>query len=147
MMSTTYLQLGLARITAQCLHAISHNYSEPPMCDDIGVDEDVLQLSTDEQDKLKELFERINFGLHSNPEAFVPAVKQMLVNVEQYASGETGLVSAISTFGKYAGVPAAHHRGFDAKFGVQPTSIGCTKFCPAKRRRLGSGRRRCDAKV
>ena len=70
----------------------------------------------------------------------------MLANVQHHAATETGLVSAICTFGKYNGLSAAHRGRYGAQIGVQPTAIGRRKYCLTGRRRLGPGRPRQDAK-
>ena len=107
----------------------------------IDLANDAFHLTTDEHEKLQHLFERINTGLHSSPAAFVPTVRTMLVNVEHKAA------TALSTFSKYTGVPAAYRRRFDARIGVQPTATGRRKFGLAGRRPLGPGRPRYDDKV
>lgn len=106
------------------------------------------QLSFEEQSRLHHMvLHRLNAGLASNPDVFVPAVRKMLKNIDHHATTEAGLVSAISTFGKYSGVPAVHRRRFGARIGVQPTAIGRRKLCLSGRRRIGPGRLRQAGKV
>lgn len=89
-----------------------------------------LQLTVEEQIRLQKMIDRLLAGLISNQSVFVPAVRKMLENIDHYASTETGLVNAISTFGK----PAALRQCSSSKKRVRPTSTRCKKVCLTDRR-------------
>jgi len=111
-------------------------------CSEVVTVEPVASLSSDQQEQLDNLFGRITQGLEGSPNVFVPAVTKMLQNVDKYASTETGLVSALTTFGKYSGLPlirrktsAAANKRHGIQIGVQPTAVG-------RRRQTLSGKRK-----
>jgi len=63
------------------------------------------RLTSEEQGRLRQLFDRLNAGLVSNPTDFVPAVQKMLENIDRYAATERDLVNAIGSFGEPAPQP------------------------------------------
>lgn len=70
----------------------------------------------------------------------------MLQNERNYAHTETGLLSAMTTFGKYTGLPSARrtslsfHRRRGVQIGVQPTAIGRRRHILSGKRKLIAGR-------
>ncbi|XP_050498792.1 uncharacterized protein LOC126879645 [Diabrotica virgifera virgifera] len=106
-------------------------------------------LSDQELAQLETLFDRIKNGAKSNPTIFVPAIQKMLFNATSFANTETGLVSALYTFGSYSGVEQKNKRTLKStksrrshriKIGVQPTAIGRRKYCLPGKRKVSAGR-------
>lgn len=71
-----------------------------------------MGFSDSEATQLKYIFTgllcHVNKGLSSNPSSFVPAVRKFMNNTETYTATETGLLTALSTFGKYCGLTPSY---------------------------------------
>lgn len=113
---------------------------------DFSLSNNVITSSENERDGLKALVHRIEEGMDSNPEVFVPAVKKLLKNVEMFVKTDSALVSALHTFGRYSGLSTVSTVGSrrGPQIGVQPTSVArriCRKYSLGGKRRITSGRR------
>lgn len=116
---------------------------------DTADDPGIERLTADEKQGLENLFSRIWKGVQEAPQIFVPACRRMVTNTQKFASTETGLVSALYTFGKYTGLPKAkQHRSWTAgshkrrgvQIGVQPTAVGRRRLTLPGKRKVGAGR-------
>ena len=106
--------------------------------------------------QIKEIFDRIDKGIESNPDVFLPAAKKMVKNVSKFGSTETGLVSGMHTFCTYSGVQPIlktnciknkKRRSHKSIIGVQPTAIARRKYSFAGKKNIASGRPRNEVKV
>lgn len=79
----------------------------------------------------------------------MPACRRLIDNTEKYAATETGLVSALYTFGKYAGLPrvrqprswvVTNQKRRGVQIGVQPTAIGRRRLTLPGKRKVAAGR-------
>ncbi|XP_054716718.1 uncharacterized protein LOC129226143 [Uloborus diversus] len=61
-------------------------------------------LTETEEDDFNDLLNRMKAGIRENLFAFVPAVKKMISNAKTFAKTESGLLSAMHTFGIYSGL-------------------------------------------
>lgn len=91
------------------------------------------------------LFERIKTGYVENQEVFLPAMQKMVKNANKYLKTETGLVSAMYTFGRNTGEPrkplsVLQTKRSGCKIHVQPTSIGRRKVTLGGKQRQQGGR-------
>lgn len=104
--------------------------------------------------QLKEFFDRIQKGIQSNSNVFLPAVKKMLKNASMFAATETGLVTALHTFATYSGVQRTlkkkdtknERRSHKTYIGVQPTAIARRKYSLAGKKNVCAGRPRNSVK-
>lgn len=105
----------------------------------------ILSVTEADRRRYQTLLNRIEHALSTNPAVFVPALKKMLDNTDEFVSTESALASAMHTFGKYSGVKAATRRAakqllrrsHKTVIGVQPTA-------PARRKLLLSGRKKLN---
>lgn len=110
------------------------------------IEEKCERLTPEEEEKFDKFVSVIKTGIECNPNTFVPAVRKLLSNFDKYAKTESGLISALHTFGKYSGLPRLNttrtkpqkRRG--VQIGVQPTSVGRRKLCISGKRKLIAGR-------
>lgn len=66
-------------------------------------------LSYAEQIAFESLIQRIRDGIQNQPHLYVPAVKKMIYNAKQRANTDSGLLSALRTFGQRS-LPSGVHR-------------------------------------
>ena len=110
-------------------------------------------------DALSQMFDDISGKLSSNPEVFAAPVKAFLTSYKKL-KGDSSLVSAMTMFGKYAGVSLARRNITGRKsstmvfpsrstgsIGVQPTAVSRRKLRLGGRKRLTSGRPTKEARV
>lgn len=110
-------------------------------------DGEELSLLASEVEELDALMSRIRQGIKDSSSSFVPACRRMLSNARIYAATDTGLLSALHTFGKYSGLPSVRgkstltaHRRRGVQIGVQPTAVGRRKRTLSGKRKLSAGR-------
>lgn len=90
-------------------------------------------VSAEEKAAFNNLIARINSGIETKPEIFVPALRKMLENVEKFASTEAGLIRAMCTFGMCNGTFVNNHakkiikKRHAVRTEVQPTATKKTK--------------------
>lgn len=116
---------------------------------DNTVEDNSCTLTADERQRLETVFSRIWKGVEEAPQVFVPACRRLIDNTEKYAATETGLVSALYTFGKYAGLPrvrqprswvVTNQKRRGVQIGVQPTAIGRRRLTLPGKRKVAAGR-------
>ena len=112
---------------------VEYNLVEPASPREIVVSEETDTLTADEHERLENIFSRIKKGIQEMPQIVVPACRHFIDNAHKFATTETGLISALYTFGKYSGLPRANQQRSWAvsnnkwrgvQIGVQPTAIG-----------------------
>lgn len=82
--------LQLASMTSTdlpCTSSVEHS-SKPSTDEETN---STAQLTVEEQGKLQKALKRLNVGLASYPNVFVPAVRKMLVNIDHHAATEAGM--------------------------------------------------------
>ena len=104
-------------------------------------------LSAVDMARLDVLFGRIKQGLVDSANIFVPACRRMLDNTDKFAATDTGLVSAMHTFGKYSGLQPVKARPVGTfsrrrgvQIGVQLTAVGRRRQTLSGKRKLSAGR-------
>ena len=126
---------------------VEYNPYEPASPRETSEDADTL--SAEEHERLESVFGRIRTGIQEAPQIFVPACRRFIQNAEKFAATETGLVSALYTFGKYSGlarakrqlsVAAKNQKRRGVQIGVQPTAVGRRRLTLSGRRKVRAGR-------
>ena len=128
---------------------VEYNPAEPASPREAAADEETDSLTAEEHERLENVFARIRKGVQEAPQVFVPACRRLVENAEKYAATETGLISALYTFGKYSGLPrarqqrssaASNYRRRGVQIGVQPTAIGRRRLTLPGKRKVAAGR-------
>ena len=86
---------------------VEYNHTEPEPASPRETTEEADTLSGEERERLESVFGRIRRGIQEAPQIFVPACRRFIENTDKFAATETGLVSALYTFGKYSGLAKA----------------------------------------
>lgn len=128
---------------------VEYSPTEPASPRETTADAQYDTLTPEDRERMENLFARIRKGIDEAPQIFVPACRHLVDNAEKFTATETGLVSALYTFGKYSGLPRAKQQHFYAtnirkrrgvQLGVQPTAIGRRRLTLPGKRKVAAGR-------